>query len=111
MSSLLFGHFFGDSVLVDSLLNLLEKALCVTAAIGEPLPCLHDIRHSFAVQCVLAWYRANRDVNTLLPALSTYLGHVSVENTRVYLQANGLLLDEANQRFSTKTAQLDEVLS
>ena len=87
------------------------KKLCIAASIDEPLPCIHDVRHSFAVLCVLKWYRENRDVNTLLPALSTYLGHVSVENTRAYLQANGLLLEEANQRFSIKTSQLDEVLS
>jgi hypothetical protein len=59
----------------------------------------------------MKWYRENRDVNTLLPALSTYLGHVCVENTRTYLQANGLLLEEANRRFPIKSAELDEVLS
>ncbi len=86
------------------------KSLCITAEIAEPLPRLHCIRHSFAVLRVVAWYQANRDVNALLPALSTYLGHVSVENTRTYLQANGLLLEQASQRFSSKAARLDEVL-
>lgn len=59
----------------------------------------HDLRHSFAVQRVLTWYRQKRDVQSLLPALSTYLGHVSVEHTRCYLQANGLLLEQANRLF------------
>ena len=59
----------------------------------------------------MKWYRENRDVNNLLPALSTYLGHISVENTRTYLIANGLLLEEANRRFSIKSAALDEVMS
>ena len=87
------------------------KTLCIFASIEKPLPHPHDMRHSFCVLCVMKWYRENRDVNTLLPALSTYLGHVSVENTRTYLQANGLLLEEANRRFSIKSAKLDEVLS
>lgn len=87
------------------------RSLSIAASIDKPLPCLHDLRHSFAVRCVLKWYQANRDVNVLLPALSTYLGHISVENTRAYLQANGLLLEEANRRFSNKSARLDEVLS
>ncbi len=87
------------------------KKVCIAAAIGEPLPHLHDLRHSFTVHCVLKWYRMNRDINALLPALSTYLGHVSVENTRTYLQSNGLLLEEASKRFSVRCAQLDEVLS
>jgi hypothetical protein len=45
------------------------------------------------------------------PALSTYLGHISVENTRVYLSANGLLLDRAAARFARKALALDEVHS
>jgi len=85
------------------------KKVCTAAAVKEPLPRLHDLRHSFSVLCVVKWYRMNRDVNALLPALSTYLGHVSVENTRTYLQANGLLLDEASKRFSLRCPQLNEV--
>ena len=80
------------------------KTLCMSASIAEPLPRLHDLRHSFAVRCVMRWYHEERDVNVLLPVLSTYLGHVSVENTRRYLQANGLLLEEASRRFSAKSA-------
>lgn len=87
------------------------KALGKATGIDNPSPRLHDLRHSFTVLCVVNWYRAGRDVNALLPALSTYLGHVSIDNTRTYLQANALLLDEASQRFSAKSAQLDEVLS
>jgi integrase len=87
------------------------RKVCITASIDDPLPRLHDLRHSFTVHCVVKWYRANCDVNALLPVLSTYLGHVSVENTRTYLRANGLLLEEAGKRFSARCAQLDEVLS
>jgi integrase/recombinase XerD len=87
------------------------RLLRASAGIAPPLPRLHCLRHSFAVHRVLTWYRQNRDVNALLPALSTYLGHVSVENTWVYLQANGLLLQQAGELFARKTARLDEVLT
>jgi hypothetical protein len=43
--------------------------------------------------------------------LSTYLGHISVENTRLYLTANGVLLEQAAVRFADFTSALDEVLS
>lgn len=86
------------------------RSLCSTAGISNPTPRLHDIRHSFAVLRVMSWYRAQRDVNAWLPALSTYLGHVSVENTWVYLRENGSLLREACDRFSIKAGVLDEVL-
>jgi integrase len=87
------------------------RSLCEAARVSNPLPRLHDIRHSFAISRVVAWYRSGRDVNRLLPALSTYLGHVSVQSTRAYLQANGSLLQEACRRFALETAPLDEVLS
>lgn len=87
------------------------RSLCDQAGVCDPVPRLHDIRHSFAVLCVVSWYRNQADVNAWLPALSTYLGHVSVESTRTYLRENGSLLQEACDRFSLKAGALDEVLS
>ena len=42
---------------------------------------MHHLRHSFACRRHLAWYREGKDVNALLPALATYLGHVKVTST------------------------------
>ena len=66
---------------------------------GCPGPRLHHLRHSFACTRLLAWYREGKDVQALLPALATYLGHVKVTSTQVYLHATAELLEEANQRF------------
>jgi len=85
--------------------------VCAAAAITGRTPRVHDLRHSFAVHRVADWYAAGRDVNALLPALSTYLGHVSVENTRLYLVDNGVLLDAASALFARGTTALDEVQS
>lgn len=84
---------------------------CLGAGIPEPLPRPHDFRHTFAISRVAAWYTQGRDVNALLPALSTYLGHTCVEHTRLYLIANGVLLEQAAARFARHTSALDEVLS
>ena len=84
------------------------RAACRLAAIAPPYPRLHDLRHSFAVGRVASWYDQGRDVDALLPILSTYLGHVSVENTRAYLATNGLLLERAATLFARKTSFLDE---
>lgn len=48
-------------------------------------PRLHDLRHRFAVNTLLAWYRAGQDVEQQLPKLSVYLGHVQVTDTYWYL--------------------------
>jgi integrase len=66
---------------------------------GCPGPRMHDLRHTFACTRLLKWYREGKDVQLLLPALATYLGHVKVSSTQVYLQATAELLEEANQRF------------
>ena len=63
-------------------------------------PRLHDLRHSFATHRLTAWYRQGADVQRLLPALSTYLGHASVAGTQVYLTMTPELLREASLRFA-----------
>lgn len=68
----------------------------------------HDLRYTFAVHRIAAWYRDGRDVNTLLPALSTYMGHVSPAHTYTYLRGAELLLGEINRRFEASAdAALD----
>jgi integrase/recombinase XerD len=62
-------------------------------------PRLHDLRSSFAVHRLVAWYQQGADVQRLLPQLSTYLGHVNVADTEVYLRMTPELLREANLRF------------
>jgi len=66
---------------------------------GRSVPRLHDLRHTFAVHRLLAWYRDGGDVQARLPLLSTYLGHVSLASTQVYLNITAELLQEAARRF------------
>ena len=56
-------------------------------------------RHTFAVDRLLAWYRDGQDINARLPALATYLGHVNIRSTQVYLRPTAELLAEVNERF------------
>jgi hypothetical protein len=52
---------------------------------GSPVsPRIHDLRHSFAVQTLIRWYKAGDDVGALLPRLSTYLGHLAPGYTYWY---------------------------
>lgn len=62
-------------------------------------PRIHDLRHSFAVHRLTSWYREKKDVQQLLPILSTYLGHRHLADTTVYLTMTDDLLNEANIRF------------
>lgn len=62
-------------------------------------PRLHDLRHSFAIQALIRWYRAGEDVQTNLPKLALYMGHVSIESTIYYLQWVPTLRALASARF------------
>ena len=62
-------------------------------------PRLHDLRHTFAVHRLLAWYRSGENVNAKLPALATYMGHVNINSTRVYLRPTAEMLEQVNLRF------------
>ena len=48
-------------------------------------PRLHDLRHSFAVLRLLRWYETGADLRVKLPLLATYLGHVGLTSSQVYL--------------------------
>jgi len=48
-------------------------------------PRLHDFRHSFALVRIVTWYREGKNVQRLLPHLTTYLGHGSIQDTAHYL--------------------------
>jgi site-specific recombinase XerD len=80
------------------------RRLCALAGVrrldpGRYGPRLHDLRHSSAVHRLTAWYREGKDVNRLLPQLSTYLGHLSIHGTQRYLTMTAELLQEASRRF------------
>jgi site-specific recombinase XerD len=64
-------------------------------------PRLHDLRHTFAVHRLVAWYQSGADVQRLLPQLSTYLGHVGLAETQHYLTMTPELLREASRRFES----------
>jgi integrase len=62
-------------------------------------PRLHDLRATFAVHRLVAWYREGADLQKCLPLLATYLGHVNVSGTQAYLPMTHELLIEASRRF------------
>jgi integrase len=76
---------------------VVDLAFPVPDGVGPPR--LHSLRHSFAVGCLLRWYREGLDPATRLYRLSTFMGHVSPASTAVYLTITPQLLEEANRRF------------
>ena len=77
----------------------LVAALDLEVPDGVSPPVLHSLRHSFAVGCLLRWYRQGFDPSTRLHQLSTFMGHVDPASTAGYLTIIPALLEEANRRF------------
>ncbi|MBC8373155.1 MAG: tyrosine-type recombinase/integrase [Planctomycetes bacterium] len=62
-------------------------------------PRIHDLRHTFACQRLLRWYREGENIHQMIVALSTYLGHKEVTYTYWYLTGTAELLGIAGDRF------------
>jgi integrase len=77
----------------------LRKQLSWTGHGGRPWPRIHDLRHTFASCKLLQWYKQGKDLDQVIAALSTYLGHVNVNNTYWYLTGVPKLLQLAGTRF------------
>ena len=64
-------------------------------------PTIHGLRHSFAVNTLVGWYRDGHDVQARLPRLATFLGHRDPISTYWYLSAVPELLSLAAARLET----------
>jgi integrase len=71
-------------------------------------PRVHDLRHSFAVQALIRWYRKGADVQSCLPKLALYMGHVSIESSAYYLHWVPTVQRLASHRFEQRFGHLVE---
>lgn len=79
--------------------------------IAGHLPRVHDLRHNFGVQALLRWYRSGVDVQSKLPFLAAYMGHVSVVSTQRYLHFIEDIAACASERFANHCGRLVSVSS
>ncbi len=67
----------------------------------QPRPRLHDLRHTFAVDCLLGWYRKGQEeINAKIFSLAVYLGHRNIRHTYWYLTAVPELLALGSARWA-----------
>ena len=106
--SAFFASHTGDAIRLGKLESVFAQ-LRKEAGLQSPpgarwQPRLHDLRHTFAVNRLIAWYREGADVQSCLPFLSTYLGHANISGTQAYLTMTPELLTEASKRFARYAA-------
>lgn len=81
---------------------VLSRQIGLRGAHDSHGPRLHDMRHRFATNTLVAWYRAGQDPERRLPILSAYLGHVHIADTQWYLNASPELMGEAMRRLEQR---------
>jgi integrase len=70
------------------------------------IPRVHDFRHTFAVHALLRWYRQGVDVQSELPKLALYMGHVSIVSTAYYLHWIPEIQELVSNRFAQRFGDL-----
>jgi integrase/recombinase XerD len=89
---------YGHARITEILLGIM-RSTGIRGPKGEKGPRIHDFRHTFAVRRLLSWYRQGDNVMAKLPLLSTYMGHLSMASTELYLHATSELLEQVGNRF------------
>jgi len=95
---------------VESLGNAVRDVMRRSGIWGNAprVPRVHDFRYAFAVAALRRWYEEDRDVQSELPKLSMYMGHVSIASTTYYLRFMPAVVALASQRFASSCAELIE---
>jgi len=86
-------------VMTGKLLVRVLRLSGLKPAQGRAGPRIHDLRHAFVVNRMLAWYRQGTNPQSRLPYLATHLGHKDINSTLVYLTITQELLQQASERF------------
>jgi integrase len=95
---------------VEGLSSAVRGAMCRSGiwANAPRLPRVHDFRHAFAVAALRRWYEEGCDVQSELPKLSMYMGHVSIASTTYYLRFMPAVVTLASERFASECGALVE---
>lgn len=84
---------------VDSAFQAVKRKLGLKTREGTS-PRIHDIRHTFATRWLADLYTEGKDPMSMLPLLTTYLGHTKIRHTQVYLHPALELLEKAGKKFN-----------
>jgi integrase/recombinase XerD len=105
VSSYLFVSSWGnrlDSGQIHRAFYALSRQIGLRGESDSHGPRLHDLRHRFATNTLVNWYRSGLDPERRLPLLSAYLGHVHVADTQWYLEGTPELMREAMRRLEQR---------
>jgi integrase len=83
---------------VQNTFHVLRRRLSWIARGGHTQPRIHDLRHTFICQALLRGQQDNQ-IDHVVDAISTYVGHAKVSDTYWYISATPELMSVASERF------------
>lgn len=69
-------------------------------------PRVHDLRHTFAVHRLEAWYRQGADLSAKLPVLARYMGHTTLAGTQRYLRLTAAVYPDVTAQLEARYGEL-----
>ncbi len=84
---------------------------CFPYCTKNNLPTPHSLRHSFIIHRIDKWSEEGKDLKKLLPYLSKYLGHKSIEGTWYYYQSHLNHTQASYQAICENTALSEEIIN
>lgn len=97
-------HAYTGAALTTAFRELVDRAEIRDAQGRRPR--VQDVRHNFAVEALCRHYREGGDVQTELPKLALYMGHVSIVSTAYYLHFVPEIAALASERFGRHFSRL-----
>ena len=75
----------GNPIKVTWINTQLKEAVRKTGISFRQLPRTYDFRHNFATRNMMRWMDQKKDIFALLPVLSEYMGHKTINHTLYYV--------------------------
>lgn len=99
-----FLNLFGERLsiwMVNTTFIRVSKRIGLRSRTAKRGPRIHDLRHTFAVNALIAAYKSGRPIDRQVYAISIYLGHKSPSSTYWYFSAVSELMALACERLGT----------
>lgn len=100
-----FNQAYSNKRVYDMFRELIFKAGISHGGVGKG-PRVHDFRHTFAVHCLKTWSENDKDINVLLPYLSSYMGHTGIKSTQRYLRLTAELYPIITAKIISKFGEI-----
>lgn len=97
-------------ITMEQLLRGVIRRAGVNTTTGRGGPRIHDLRHTFVVHRMTAWYRQGINPQSRLPYLAAYLGHRDIHSTLVYLTITQELLQQASGRLRLAEPEVIKII-